>query len=114
MFPVEINRADYRDLLRVPGIGPKSARALSRRAGCGSLRIGSLAALGVVMRRARWFITVSGKLAAKELDEIGIGAAGAADVGWDAAANGGTGGTVVPAGLLSKTAARASVEAEFR
>lgn len=94
MFPVEINRADYRDLLRVPGIGPKSAARIITARRCGSLRIGSLAALGVVMRRARWFITVSGKLAAKELDEIGIGAAGAADVGWDAAANGGTGGTV--------------------
>lgn len=86
MFPVEINRADYRDLLRVPGIGPKSASRIVAARRCGSLRIGSLAALGVVMRRARWFITVSGKLAAKEPEEIGIGAAGAA--------GGGTGGAV--------------------
>jgi len=72
IFPVEINTADYNVLLRVPGIGPKSASRIIAARRCGTLRIASLAALGVVMRRARWFITVSGKLAAKEFDEISM------------------------------------------
>jgi len=83
MFPVEINRADYNDLLRVPGIGPKSASRIVAARRCGSIRAASLAALGVVMRRARWFITVSGKSAAKELDDIDVGAGGAMDAGSD-------------------------------
>ncbi len=67
MFPVEINRADYRDLLRVPGIGPKSAARYYHGAQrCGSLRIGSLAALGVVMRRARWFNNGLGQTTARK------------------------------------------------
>ncbi len=71
MFPVEINRADYWTLLRVPGIGPKSAARIVAARRAANLRAASLPALGVVMRRARWFITVSGRLAAEELEDIG-------------------------------------------
>lgn len=69
MFPVEINSAEYQDLLRVPGIGPKSASRIVAARCSGALRASGLSALGVVMRRARWFITVSGKLAAAEAGE---------------------------------------------
>jgi len=62
-FPVEVSTADYKDLLRVPGIGPKSAARIVKARRQSALRVASLSRLGVVMRRAKWFITVGGKLA---------------------------------------------------
>ncbi len=61
-FPVEINRAPYEKLLRVPGIGVKSARRIvaARRSGC--LRFEHLKKLGVVLKRAVYFITCSGRM----------------------------------------------------
>lgn len=60
-FPVEINRADYATLLRVPGIGVKSARRiLAARRGV-RLDFSDLKKLGVVLKRAVYFITCSGK-----------------------------------------------------
>ena len=57
LFPVEVNTADYEMLLRIPGVGVTSARRIlvSRRAH--SLRHEDLAKLGVVMKRAQYFIT---------------------------------------------------------
>jgi putative DNA modification/repair radical SAM protein len=56
-FPVDINQADYEMLLRVPGLGVKSAKLIvtSRRYG----RLGSyqLKQMGVVMKKAQYFIT---------------------------------------------------------
>ncbi len=56
-FPVDVNRADYELLLRIPGVGVKSAKAiiLARRYG----RLGSyqLKKIGVVMKKAQYFIT---------------------------------------------------------
>ena len=62
-FPVEVNTADYETLLRVPGVGVTSAKRIlvSRRAG--RLRIDDLRKLGVVMKRAQYFLTASGKMA---------------------------------------------------
>lgn len=60
-FPIEINKAQYRDLLRVPGIGPKSAlRILSARR-LAPVHYDHLKKIGVVLKRARHFITVNGK-----------------------------------------------------
>jgi len=64
MFPVEITKAEYRELLRVPGIGPTSAKRIVAARRHGSIRVEGLSALGVAMRRAKWFITVAGKFAA--------------------------------------------------
>ncbi len=62
-FPVDVNRAAYRDLLRVPGIGVLSAkRIIAARRTC-SLRFEGLKNLGVVLKRARYFITCGGKAA---------------------------------------------------
>jgi len=59
-FPIDVNHADYLELLRVPGIGPRSAsRIVKARAGA-RLTPESLKALGVVMKRAAFFITCSG------------------------------------------------------
>ncbi len=63
-FPVEVNRADYACLLRVPGIGVKSARRIiSARRGA-ALDFPDLKKLGVVLKRAAYFITCSGRMMA--------------------------------------------------
>lgn len=61
-FPVEVNKADYQTLLRVPGIGVKSARAILQARRAGNLNFQALKKLGVVLKRAQYFITCSGKL----------------------------------------------------
>lgn len=60
-FPVEINRADYELLLRVPGIGVKSAGRIARARRNGSISYHDLEKFGVVLKRARFFITCQGK-----------------------------------------------------
>ncbi len=61
-FPIEINRADYDTLLRVPGIGTKSARRIINARRMGNLDFYSLKNMGVVMKRAVYFITCNGKM----------------------------------------------------
>lgn len=60
-FPVEITRADYQTLLRVPGIGTKSARRILQARRTGSISFSSLKTMGVVLKRAIYFITCHGK-----------------------------------------------------
>ena len=60
-FPVEINRADYRTLLRVPGIGEKSARRIIGARRYHSLDFADLPKIGVVLKRAVYFITCGGR-----------------------------------------------------
>lgn len=60
-FPVEVNRADYYTLLRVPGIGPKSAKRIILARKTGSLDYQALKKAGVVLKRAVYFITCSGR-----------------------------------------------------
>jgi predicted DNA-binding helix-hairpin-helix protein len=61
-FPVEINRADYQTILRVPGIGVKSAQRIIRARRSNVLRFEDLKKIGVVLKRALYFITCSGKM----------------------------------------------------
>ena len=61
-FPVEINRADYYTLLRVPGIGYKSAGRIVKARRLGSLEFEDLKKMGVVRKRALYFITCGGKM----------------------------------------------------
>ena len=63
-FPVEVNRADYEALLRVPGIGVVSAKRLLVARRAGALRAEDLKKLCVVMKRAQYFLTCSGQSAA--------------------------------------------------
>lgn len=60
-FPVEINRASYRQLLRVPGLGVKSAQRIVKARRVGSLDFSDLKRMGVVLKRAVYFITCRGK-----------------------------------------------------
>ena len=62
-FPVEITRADYQTLLWVPGIGTKSARRILQARRTGSISFSSLKTMGVVLKRAIYFITCHGKSA---------------------------------------------------
>jgi putative DNA modification/repair radical SAM protein len=68
LFPVEINRAKYDMLLRVPGIGRLSAGRIVKARKFGSLDFDTLSRIGVVMKRARYFITCSGRT----LDRISL------------------------------------------
>lgn len=61
-FPVEINRADYHTLLRVPGIGVNSARRICGARRTARLGFEDLKKMGVVLKRALYFITCSGKM----------------------------------------------------
>ena len=60
-FPVEVSRADYALLLRVPGIGPKSAQRIVKARRQGRLDYTSLKRMGVVLKRAVYFITCEGR-----------------------------------------------------
>lgn len=60
-FPVEVNTADYEMLLRVPGIGVTGAKKIIRARRNGSLDFEGLSRLGIVLKRAKFFITCSGK-----------------------------------------------------
>lgn len=61
-FPVEINKADYYTLLRVPGIGVNSAQRIVMARKTASLDFNDIKKMGVVLKRALYFITCSGKM----------------------------------------------------
>ncbi len=62
LFPVEINRADYSMLLRIPGIGVKSAQKIVKaRRGC-TITFEHLKKMNVSLKRALYFITCNGKM----------------------------------------------------
>ena len=62
-FPVEVNTADYETLLRIPGVGVTSAKRILAARRAGPLHIENLHRLGVVMKRAQYFLTASGRMA---------------------------------------------------
>ena len=61
-FPVEINRAPLEVLLRVPGVGVKSAQRIVAARRSASLSFRDLKKIGVVLKRALYFITCSGRV----------------------------------------------------
>lgn len=61
-FPVEINTADYHTLLRVPGIGVRSAQRIVGARRTHSLDFEDLRRIGVVLKRALYFITCGGRM----------------------------------------------------
>ena len=60
-FPVEINKASYNEILRVPGIGVKSAKKIIKMRKFGKIDFLGLKKLGVVLKRAKYFITCNGR-----------------------------------------------------
>ena len=61
-FPVEIMKADYETLLRIPGVGPISARRILSARRETPLNFENLKRLGVVLKRAQYFITCQGHM----------------------------------------------------
>ena len=61
-FPVEVQTAGYDMLLRIPGVGPKSAGRIVRARRYGFLTFESLKKMGVVLKRAHYFITCGGRM----------------------------------------------------
>ena len=55
-FPIDVNKASQEDLLRVPGIGPTSARRIIAARRTGRLGLSELKKMGIVLKRARYFI----------------------------------------------------------
>lgn len=68
-FPVDINRADYEMLLRVPGIGVKSAKMIVTSRRYSKLGMYQLKKIGIVMKKAQYFITTH-ELANKTVDVV--------------------------------------------
>ena len=61
-FPVDVNRADYEAILRVPGIGVRGAKRIVAARRYGPLSFEGVKRLGIVMKRAQYFITCSGRM----------------------------------------------------
>lgn len=68
-FPVDVNRADYEMLLRVPGIGVKSAKMIVTSRRFSKLGMYQLKKIGIVMKKAQYFITCH-ELPVKTVNEI--------------------------------------------
>ncbi|MBN2166008.1 MAG: putative DNA modification/repair radical SAM protein [Marinilabiliaceae bacterium] len=69
LFPVDINRAPYELILRVPGIGVRSAKLIVASRQYGRINSDQLKRMGVVMKRAQFFITCN-ELKAPTINEI--------------------------------------------
>lgn len=61
-FPIEVNKAPYEMLLRVPGIGVTSARRILTARRSGQIDFFGLKKMGIVLKRAQYFITCKGKI----------------------------------------------------
>ena len=60
-FPVEVNKASLETLMRIPGVGYVSARRIARQRKVCSVKFDDLKKMGVVLKRAKYFITCAGK-----------------------------------------------------
>lgn len=61
-FPIEINKAPMEKLLRIPGVGVKSAQRIAAARRSGNLTFDDLKKIGVVLKRALYFITCNGRM----------------------------------------------------
>lgn len=61
LFPIEVNKASMEDLLRIPGIGTTSALRILRQRRLCSIQYDDLKKMGVVLKRAKHFLTCAGK-----------------------------------------------------
>lgn len=68
-FPVDLNRADYEMILRVPGIGVKSAKLIVTSRRYGRITASSLKKIGAVLKKAQYFITC-GELVTNTVNEV--------------------------------------------
>lgn len=68
-FPVDVNRADYELLLRIPGLGVKSAKMIVVSRRYGKVSASQLKKMGVVMKKAQYFITCN-ELPLQTINEV--------------------------------------------
>ena len=61
LFPLDINRASYEELLRVPGLGMISAQRIIATRRVAAIREEDLKKIGLVMKRAKHFISINGR-----------------------------------------------------
>ncbi|MDR1869362.1 MAG: putative DNA modification/repair radical SAM protein [Treponema sp.] len=71
-FPIEVNRADYETLLRIPGIGAKTARRIIESRRSRTLSLDNLRRMGAILKRARYFLTAGGAYIEKPDDPARI------------------------------------------
>ncbi|MCB2409633.1 putative DNA modification/repair radical SAM protein [Hymenobacter lucidus] len=70
VFPVDINTADFEMILRIPGIGARSAKRIVAARRFSPLSLDHLHKFGVVLKRAKYFITCKGQaLETRDYDE---------------------------------------------
>jgi len=60
-FPMEVNKVSYEELLRIPGVGTISAMRIIRQRRQAAVKFDDLKKLGVVVKRAQYFLTCGGK-----------------------------------------------------
>jgi predicted DNA-binding helix-hairpin-helix protein len=70
VFPVDVNHADYEMLLRVPGIGTKSAQLIITSRCFAKLGVYQLKKIGVVMKKAQYFITTHELCCTRGINEL--------------------------------------------
>ena len=61
LFPVDINRAPYELILRIPGIGVKTAQMIVKSRRYGKVRLEDVKKMGAAVNRAKYFMQVQGK-----------------------------------------------------
>jgi len=61
LFPLEINKASYEELLRIPGVGPTSAQRILSQRRIAPLSYDNLSKMEVVLKRAKYFLTCQGR-----------------------------------------------------
>lgn len=66
LFPIEINKASMEELMRIPGIGSTSAYRILRQRRVAAVKYDDLKKMGVVLKRAKYFLTCSGKYYGRE------------------------------------------------
>jgi len=72
LFPADINTVSYEMLLRIPGVGVLSARRIVRQRKISPVRFEDLKKIGVVMKRAQYFIVCKGKHSGVGLDRASL------------------------------------------
>lgn len=60
-FPIEVNKVPYEMLLRIPGVGAVSAKRIVRQRKVSAVKFDDLKKMGVVVKRAKYFLTCSGR-----------------------------------------------------
>ena len=114
-FPVEVNRAPLEALLRVPGIGARSAQKIMSARRFSSLNFEHLKKMRVVLKRARHFITAGGKFCGAENEAAVRGLLTAGERGERARQLSLFDGALPPAagGALTREAAAAALTGEL-